>query len=538
MPPNESLYFSESILSIQESVPNDFDIDYVGKAQAADFETAIHYSKFGKFQYVLLLCSGIVYATCAISTTTLSFVLPSAECDFDLKSADKGKLSAMPLIGMVFGCSIWGSIANAKGRRIALMLSLLIDFVAAVSSSMAQTINVFLVCRFFNGFGIIGATSLIFSYLGEFLSKKHTDKMLGKLEIFWNIGIILLPGVAFSLLRRSALETFKLYDFSPWRIFVLICGVPSLLSIVVLWFLPETPKYLISKGRFEEARNVFQGIFKWNTGQSTSLYPVLTLEGEYENNNNKEEFKYPLKYRLYKKCGDMARKIIDFFRHSQLKYLGVVSFADFGLMASYFTLIMWFPEIFERFNESEKQHPNKTATVCSVSSINSSLNNTQIYWEEICDPTIGNRVFLETTIIGLSCIPTSLTLSFLMEKLGKKTVLVLSLILSGISTIALLCVQSAIHTLIVSCIFEALTSILESVLFCIVVDIFPTNIRAIALSITATSGRLGAIFGNVIFGLLIDKDCIIPIYLFGFMLIFSGILCLILPKTDKYIPIE
>lgn len=48
-------------------------------------------------------------------------------------------------------------------------------------------------------FRIIGATSLIFSYLGEFLSVKHRDKYLGKLEIFWNIGIIILPGKQLNL---------------------------------------------------------------------------------------------------------------------------------------------------------------------------------------------------------------------------------------------------------------------------------------------------------------------------------------------------
>lgn len=41
---------------------------------------------------------------------------------------------------------------------------------------------------------IIGATSIVFSYLGEFLADKERDSMLGRLEIFWNIGVILLPG--------------------------------------------------------------------------------------------------------------------------------------------------------------------------------------------------------------------------------------------------------------------------------------------------------------------------------------------------------
>jgi len=53
----------------------------------------------GKFQYLLLGVSGAIYATCAVSSTTLSFVLPSAECDFNLSSADKGRLSAVPLFG-------------------------------------------------------------------------------------------------------------------------------------------------------------------------------------------------------------------------------------------------------------------------------------------------------------------------------------------------------------------------------------------------------------------------------------------------------
>lgn len=42
-------------------------------------------------------------------------------------------------------------------------------------------------------FRIIGATSLVFSYLGEFLSIKYRDEVLCKLEIFWTVGMILLP---------------------------------------------------------------------------------------------------------------------------------------------------------------------------------------------------------------------------------------------------------------------------------------------------------------------------------------------------------
>lgn len=161
--------------------------------EGADFETAINFARYGKFQKLLLFVCGMIYATCAISTTTLSFVLPSAECDFNLTSADKGKLSATPLIGMIFGCITWGYIADTKGRKQAIICALLVDFISGLVSSLVADRYLFLICRFFNGFGIIGATSIIFPYLGEFLSNSKRDHVLGKLELFWNFGVIVLP---------------------------------------------------------------------------------------------------------------------------------------------------------------------------------------------------------------------------------------------------------------------------------------------------------------------------------------------------------
>lgn len=80
---------------------------------------------------------------------------------------------------------------------------------------------------------------------------------------------------------------------------------------------------------------------------------------------------------------------------------------------------MWFPEIFERFNQFSKHHPNETASVCTVSE-GYSLSDEAA---KVCDNSINTRVFLDTFIIGLSCIPTSVSLSFFMRKLGKKVVL-------------------------------------------------------------------------------------------------------------------
>lgn len=54
---------------------------------------------FGKFHYTLLLMCGLIYADTALGITLLSFVLPSAQCDFKMTSQDKGWLTAAPMFG-------------------------------------------------------------------------------------------------------------------------------------------------------------------------------------------------------------------------------------------------------------------------------------------------------------------------------------------------------------------------------------------------------------------------------------------------------
>lgn len=57
--------------------------------------------------------------------------------------------------------------------------------------------------------------------------------------------------------------------------FLVICALPSMVgSIGVFVFLPESPKFLMSQGRTDEALQVMRTIFRWNTGQPRSEFPV------------------------------------------------------------------------------------------------------------------------------------------------------------------------------------------------------------------------------------------------------------------------
>ncbi|KAJ8928322.1 hypothetical protein NQ314_019134 [Rhamnusium bicolor] len=90
-------------------------------------------------------------------------------------------------------------------------------------------------------------------------------------------------------------------------------------------------------------------------------------------------------------------------------------------LTSYYTLIMWLPEIFDRLNEYEQKNPGSIAGVCYVSQHkDDDINSEQC---APCKLSLDDRIFLDTLIIGLGCVPTSVSLSYFMNKFGKKTVL-------------------------------------------------------------------------------------------------------------------
>ena len=138
--------------------------------------------------------------------------------------------------------------------------------------------------------------------------------------------------------------------------------------------------------------------------------------------------------------------------------------------------------------------------------------------EEFCGEPIQDSVYLHTLIIGLACVPTSLWLPLCVHKLGSKFFLVFSLVIAGGVTVGLYFVTNSTQNLILSSVFEALTSLGISLVYTVMVDLFPTNLRVMAAALSLTFGRTGALVGNLIFGFLIDMNCVMPIVIFSAML--------------------
>lgn len=117
----------------------------------ADFETAIELTGYGKFHYYLLAICGLVSTSEEMDVISMSFILPSAQCDLDLNTQTKGWLNSIIFIGMMVGAYVWGSIADTMGRRRVLIVISFMNALCIVASSFCQTYILFMIFRFLNG---------------------------------------------------------------------------------------------------------------------------------------------------------------------------------------------------------------------------------------------------------------------------------------------------------------------------------------------------------------------------------------------------
>lgn len=208
----------------------------------ADFETAIELTGYGKFHYILLGICGLVSTSEEMDVISMSFILPSAQCDLNLNTHTKGWLNCIIFIGMMVGAYAWGSIADSLGRKRILIVISFTNALFIVASSFSQTYELFMLFRFLNGMALGGAGPVIWSYFAEFQPSHKRGSMLSFMAAFWTIGNLLVASMAWLIIPTNIGIETETFVYNSWRVFLLLCSVPSFIVTILLFYLPESPK--------------------------------------------------------------------------------------------------------------------------------------------------------------------------------------------------------------------------------------------------------------------------------------------------------
>ncbi|XP_076373081.1 synaptic vesicle glycoprotein 2C-like isoform X2 [Tachypleus tridentatus] len=440
------------------------------------YSEAINIAGFGRFQWLLLLVCGTANASDAIEILCVSFLLPSAECDLHLSSSDKGWLSAVIFIGMMIGSYLWGTLGDYFGRRIVLVTALLFNGGFGCLSSLAQTFPVFVVIRLFSGIGVGGSIPVVWSYFAEFQTEKSRPRQMCFLASFWMVGNIVTAALAWIIIPQVHIGFFSgHFVFNSWRIFVVVCSSFAILSALTLLLFPESPMFLLKKGREQEAVAVLEGIYQRNKPNLSKKVPYK-VSGLYTDVSDGSEPDLVTSTGWCRFTTETAQGMIqqtaDLFVPPNRRPSVILLVINFTLAFGYYGLWMWFPELFNRMTKYAQLHNNSEVDVCSlpveIINTNSSLYN--------CGNSVDTKVFLDSFIISLSNLPSNvITILFIHQ--ARRIFLSGGMALAGVSVFLIWIVKNRTHNLILSCLFGCLSMFPYNSLNVITAESFTTNLR-------------------------------------------------------------
>lgn len=206
----------------------------------------------GSFQYMVLLLAGLCWTAESMEMLLLSFIKSPLQCAWAINDSQAALITTSVAIGMLAGANVWGFVADRFGRRIAFIASTFFTAVLGLVSALSINYPMMVIARGFVGFGI-GGVPVSFSILLEFLPVAQRGSWGMGLAMFWALGAIFEAGVAMVVLPHLG-----------WRWLVAISTLPLFIVLFSSFGLSESPRWLLSRGRVEDAKYVLQRVASVN----------------------------------------------------------------------------------------------------------------------------------------------------------------------------------------------------------------------------------------------------------------------------------
>ncbi|XP_067643396.1 synaptic vesicle glycoprotein 2B-like [Eurosta solidaginis] len=516
----------------------------------ADFEKAMDAAGFGLFNFLLLSICTIAAFSTVFETSTMSYILPIAECDLEMTLFEKGSLNAATYAGMISSAIIWGYLADTLGRRKILLYGYLADAVCVISSSLTQNFKMLVAFKFVGGFIVNGPGAVLFTYLTEMHSAEHRPRVVMIIGMMNSIALLCLPLLAFAIFPRD--WDFVIFDslkVHSWQIFLAVCGLPSLLSGLCFILLPESPKFLMSQGRNGEALREFQKIYAINTKMPKASFPITELVEEVPSrytNVNEHVFTVentPVKPKFKRESRTFSQafregmqQIKPLFRKPLLGYAVHFFALQFCILLGMNTIRLWLPQLFAAITEYEALSTTEegSGSLCTILEYSANKTMDIANVKDSCSngrPNYSMELYINNIIVAGAGFVGYFFAGAIVRALGPKRLLTLGLSLSAFLAIGLYWSVNGLSTLIIASAFQTIVSVSTSCLLGVVIALIPTSLRSLVVAVAMMFGRMGALSGNILFPIFIEMGCIQPFLMVGVVLFVASALSSILPST-------
>ena len=186
-------------------------------------------------------------------TAVISGVTDSVQQVFSLDDAQLGMAVSSALVGTILGAATIQYPANRFGRKSTLLFIALLYLISAIGSAFPWNISSFIFFRFLGGIGVGGASVVSPLYTAEISPAQRRGFLVALTQFNIVLGILLAYVSNFIIAGADLGE-------AEWRWMLGIEAVPALVFFILLLANPESPRWLMSKGRNTEALQLFRNL--------------------------------------------------------------------------------------------------------------------------------------------------------------------------------------------------------------------------------------------------------------------------------------
>lgn len=197
---------------------------------------------------------------------------------FGLSEAGLGFTVGSLLIGCFVGAFLAGKLADAMGRRKVMMLAAILFLVGALIQGFSHVQLLFVVARFMGGMAVGAASVLSPAYISEVAPANIRGRMTTIQQIMIITGLTAAFVVNYYLAAAAGASTSIWWGgYEAWRWMYWMQAIPAAVFLVALLFIPESPRYLVQKGRLDEARIVLTRLF----GPAAAAVKIRDIEASF-----------------------------------------------------------------------------------------------------------------------------------------------------------------------------------------------------------------------------------------------------------------
>ncbi|KAJ0401783.1 hypothetical protein P43SY_006037 [Pythium insidiosum] len=190
----------------------------------------------------LILLTGFGWAMDAMETMVFIYVSGFIQKDIHMSPHQASFLAGAVFVGSFFGSFLFGSLSDKYGRRPMFMATMFIFLIGLGLCGLSWNITSLTAFRIFGGIGLGGELPVVATLVQELSPKKTRGLIIVLLESFWAFGTMLAVALAFGVAPHTG-----------WRGMFGLCCIPIVFAAAIRFIIPESPKWLASVGRYDEA---------------------------------------------------------------------------------------------------------------------------------------------------------------------------------------------------------------------------------------------------------------------------------------------